>query len=99
MPGKYTYSLRAEGDVKKIYLDTAREWGMAQADKYEEGLEKSLQLLADNPGLGRKCDYIKEGYQRHEYERHIIFYRKRESDIFIIRILHDRMDAKRHLQM
>ncbi len=97
MQGKYTYSLRADRDVKKIYLDTAREWGMAQADKYESGLEKTVQLLADNPDLGRKCDYIKDGYQRHEYERHIIFYRKRKSDIFIIRILHDRMDAKRHL--
>ena len=97
MPGKYTYSVRAERDVKKIYLDTAKQWGMAQADKYNAGLEDSLNLLTDNPELGRECDYIKKGYRRHEYERHIIFYRKRKSDILIVRILYDAMDIKKRL--
>lgn len=77
MKGKYSYSIRAEHDLKKIYLDTAKEWGVAQADKYDSGLEKSLQLLAVNPDLGRKCDGIRDGYQRHEHGHHIIFYRKR----------------------
>jgi len=56
-----------------------------------------MQLLADMPDMGRKCDEIRKGYQRHEYERHIIFYQKRNHDILIVRILYDAMDAKRHL--
>ena len=97
MPGKYTYSKRAARDVKKIYIDTVKRWGYRQADKYDAGLEHAIELLADNPDMGRKCDEIKFGYQRFEHERHNIFYRKRKNDIFIIRILHDQMDAKRHL--
>jgi len=97
MQGRYTYSLRAENDIKNIFLGTAREWGTTQAEKYDSGLEKSLRSLADNPDLGRKCDVLKIGYQCYQYGRHIIFYRKRKNDIFIIRILHDRMDVKHHL--
>ncbi len=94
MPAKFTYSLSAERDVRTIYLDTAKEWGIAQADKYDAGLEQSVHLLAENPDLGRRCDEIRTGYQRHEHDRHVIFYRKRKTDALIIRILHDRMDVK-----
>lgn len=97
MPGKFTLSKRADRAVADIYRDTLREWGERQADKYIDGLEGCLQLLADSPGLGRKCDDIKAGYQRFEYERHIIFYRTRKSDIFIVHILHDRMDVQRRV--
>lgn len=93
---RYTYSKRAERDLIKIYKDTVKEWGFAQADKYDSGLERTVLLLADNPDLGHQCDDIKTGYRRFEYERHIVFYRKRKAGIFILRILHDRMDAKRH---
>jgi len=94
---KYTYSKRAERDLIKTYQGTVKEWGIAQADKYDIELENTVNLLADNPGLGRNCYEIREGLKRHEHGRHIIFYRKRKVDIFIIRIIHDSMDAKRHL--
>ena len=98
MPSKkYSYSKRAESDLIKIYQDTAREWGIDQADKYDNGLEKAINLHSDNPDLGRQCDEFGARYQRFEYERHIIFYRQRRTDIFIVRIIHDRMDVKRHL--
>ena len=97
MPGKYTYSKRAERDLKSIYIDTAEEWGVAQADRYASGLENAVTLLADNPDMGRRADEIKPGYRRFEHERHTIFYRKRKADTFILRILHDRMDVNRHV--
>ena len=95
MQGKYVYSKRAEGQIKKIYLDTAKKWGTAQADTYDAGLLKTIELLADNPEMGRQCDNIRKGYRRHEYERHIIFYRKRPTDILITNIIYDAMDFKR----
>ena len=97
MAKKYTYSKLADQQIQKIYRDTAIEWGFDQAEKYDAGLLKAVLLLAEHPDLGRKCDEIKAGYQRYEYERHIIFYRQRENDIFIVQILHDRQDAVRHL--
>ena len=95
MPNRYIYSRRAARQVKKIYQDTAKEWGLAQADKYDEGLEDTLQLLADSPDMGRGCNGIRKGYHRHEYGRHIIFYRQRKNDVFITTIIYDSMNLKR----
>ena len=97
MQSKYTYSLRAERDVKKIYKDTFKKRGLVQADKYDSGLLSSVRLLASNPNLGRRSDHIKTGYRRHESGHHIIFYRQRKNDIFIVRILHKKMLPKKHL--
>lgn len=98
MPNKkYTFSKRAERDLINIYKGTVIKWGGAQADKYDAELESVVNFLADNPSLGRSCDEIREGLQRHESGRHIVFYRKRQTDILIIRILYDGMDVKRRL--
>ena len=94
---KYIYSKRAERDLIKIYQGSIIKWGVAQADKYDAELESVVNLLADNPSLGRSCDEIRQNLQRHESGRHIIFYRKRQTDIFIIRILYDGMDVSRRL--
>ncbi len=97
MQGKFTASARAKQEIKDIYKNTVLKHGKRQAQTYTDGLQSTLQLLADMPEMGRKCDEIRKGYQRHEYERHIIFYKKRNHDILIVRILYDAMDAKRHL--
>ncbi len=52
-----------------------KDFGDLQTDQYLRDLEESLQLLANNPDLGRSCDNLRKGYQRHEYQSHIIFYR------------------------
>ena len=97
MQGKFTTSARATQEIKEIYQNTVLKHGKRQAQIYTDGLKTTLQLLADMPSMGRKCDEIRKGYQRHEHARHIIFYKKRNHDILIVRILYDAMDAKRHL--
>ena len=97
MPNKYTYSRLAQNDLIKIYKDSAGKWGFEQAEKYQAEIERSLQLLAENPDMGRLCEWKMPVTQRHECQRHIIFYRKRKNDILISRILHERMDVKRRL--
>ena len=92
-----TYSGKASQDVIKIYQDTAKQWGINQADKYDSGLVNTLKLLQNNPYLGRDRSDINKGYHHFKYERHIIFYKIRQHDLLIIRILHERMDAVRHI--
>ncbi len=97
MAGNYTKSKRTDQDIKQIAKRSIKDFGELQTDKYLDGLEETLQLLADNPSLGRSCDYLRKGYQRHEYQSHIIFYRKRKSDIFVARIIHKNRDVKQLL--
>lgn len=97
MSNSYTLSKKADQDVKAIFTYSYTAFGAAQADKYLDGLETSFEMLADNPLLGRNCDWLRAGYHCYDYASHVIFYRLRKHDIFISRILHSRMDAQRHL--
>ncbi len=82
MAGKYTKSKKTDQDIKRLTKRSIADFEEQQTDKYLAGLEKCLQLLADSPDMGRACDELREGYQRHEYESHIVFYRKRKNDYF-----------------
>ncbi|WP_445738954.1 type II toxin-antitoxin system RelE/ParE family toxin [Neorhizobium tunisiense] len=46
---------------------------------------------------GRKIDGIKRGYLALAYESHFIVYRETSKTIFIVRVLHQRMNIGRHL--
>ncbi len=98
MPNKYSLSKKADKHIEGIFEHSYLHFGLEQALKYKAGLTHCLQLIADNPELGRKCDDIREGYQRHEHERHVIFYRKRVHDVFIMAIIHESRDVKRLLK-
>lgn len=96
MPG-YRLSKLARLDLIEIADYTVDIWGLEQANRYIDGLEKCFQLLAGNPGIGRACDRIRRGYRRIEQEKHVIVYREDEDCIFISRIQHHRMLPSRHL--
>lgn len=99
MPSSYTRSKRADQDIKHITKQSIFDFGELQTDKYLAGLEETLQLLADNPKLG--CGYTsgktKTDYHYHRYVSHVIYYRQREQDIFVVRILHKKMLPEKHL--
>ena len=40
---------------------------------------------------------IRLGYRRRSVERHMIYFRMTDYGIAVVRILHDRMNAARHL--
>ena len=94
MATNYTKSKRTDQDIKQLTKRSMADFGELQTDKYLSGLEETLELLAENPELGRACDNLHKGYRRHEYQSHIIFYRIRKNDIFITRIIHKNRDVK-----
>ena len=84
-------SSEATADIDQIAAYTGKAWGWRQADRYLGELEDSFQLLAKNPGIGRACDAISSGLQRHEHGKHVVFYRLRPGGIRIVRVLHQQM--------
>ena len=94
---KYTTSGKSDRDITDIYKYTALNFGFAKAGHYLEGLYQQFARLGEHPGIGQAFPIGKKNYRRFEYESHMIFYRKRAKDILIVRVLHERMDAKRHL--
>lgn len=88
----------ANKDLHAIWLYSFKNWGEKQADKYFDELQVAFNLIAENPEIGVSCDYIREGYLQYHINRHVVFYRMTSDKIHIVRVLHDSMNFKTHLQ-
>lgn len=84
---KYTKSRRADQDILRILVFGIERFGETQARLYHEGLEIKFKMLASNPKLGQAVDFIQPGLRRSVFESHAIYYRVREDDIRIVRVL------------
>ena len=99
MQGKYIKSRRADRDIERITARSFIDFGERQTLKYIDSLTETLQKLADDPERGRVFSHVKTGreYHYHKYVSHVISYRKRKNDVFIVRILHKKMLPEKHL--
>lgn len=93
----YTLSGAADADIEAISRDSIGRWGLARAEDYILGLHRVLETLAAFPEAGRDVGELRPGYRRFEHERHSIFYRQIEDGILVVRVLHQRMQPRRHL--
>jgi toxin ParE1/3/4 len=94
---EYRLTPAAERDLETIWIHTFQQWGVEQADRYTDILITTFIELAPSPRTAPACDQIRPGYRRRSIERHMIYFRIAAYGVAIIRILHDRMDAPRHL--
>jgi toxin ParE1/3/4 len=89
---------KAYEDLKSIAIYTQENWGVSQRNIYLKMMDNAFNDLSDDPNRGRKIDNIRTGYYKYKIGKHFIFYRLvSESDIEIIRILHQKMDIESHL--
>ena len=93
----YKFTEHAERDLDTIVEYTLENWGQSQAVKYVDGLEVLLGNLALEPLLGTNQDGIFNDLLSFPYDSHVVYYVKNTDGITVIRLLHKRMDKKRHL--
>lgn len=93
----YRLAPAAERDLERIWRHTSDRWGSEQADRYADLLISAFEALAHSPNTAPACNHIRNGYRRHVAGRHVIYFRLADYGIAVIRVLHDRMDASRHL--
>lgn len=96
MPLKYVLSPMAEGDLEDIWIYTAREWSVEQAEAYTNDIINMFGDIAARERDGRPV-LIRAGYFKALVGRHAIYFQARGEVIVIIRILHQSMDIERHL--
>jgi len=94
---KLSVTPRAESDLIEIWVYTCEEWGVDQADSYLDRLAAGIQRLIDHPSPGANCDHVFPGYRRLQVEYHAVFYRLPGSEVLVVRILHEDMDAPKRL--
>ncbi|MGH6846814.1 MAG: type II toxin-antitoxin system RelE/ParE family toxin [Methylocella sp.] len=60
-------------------------------------METAIKAVAADPSRGRPCDEIRTGYKKYSSGSHILFFRRTDSGIDVVCILHRHMDFDRHL--
>lgn len=88
---------RAAADLDEIFDYTARQFGLAQARAYLDGINSLCEQLAANPLIGRSAESLAPGLRRYEFRSHVLFYTTGTGGVVIVRVLHSKMDALRHL--
>jgi len=93
---EYRLSPLAEADLDEIWLYTRDHWSVKQADQYVGDILDACAKLANGDRKGRLVD-VRDGYLRYPSGSHFLYFRESKSSIDVMRILHQRMDATRHL--
>jgi len=91
------YSFRANNDLTEIWLYGEANWGSNRADEYLLQLTDRVDWLAENQQLVSKRDIVREGILSFVDGAHAIYFIANSDTLTIIRILHQRMDPKKHL--
>lgn len=94
----YRVSNAAKRDIQEIGRYTQREWGKDQRRKYLAELEQRLQTLASSPLLASERTEFDPPVRIFPFEQHLIVYRIDEPGIFVLRVLHRRMDVPEQLE-
>ena len=84
-------------DLEDIWHTTAHRWSIDQANKYYELLEEGINQLSKTPELGRVLHEVSEEYRIYKVKSHLIIYSLEGRRLEILRILHERMEKKRHI--
>ena len=94
---EFRLSPKAQRDIEDIFEYTVRQWSVAQALHYTDILEAACASLAEAPLRSQDCAAIRPGYRRRNVAQHVIYFKRMDYGIAIIRILHQRMDQTRHI--
>ncbi len=97
--GVYKLSKKAEIDLAKMYEFGISKFGLLQAQKYFLEMHDVFQVLDENENLGRDASEYIEDLRRFAFKAHTLFYLQTTGGIFILRVLSQRMDYQRNLNI
>ncbi|MDU8914039.1 type II toxin-antitoxin system RelE/ParE family toxin [Aestuariicoccus sp. MJ-SS9] len=83
----YRLTPAAQNDLEEIWLYTARTWSAAQADRYTDILEDTLDRLLFMPEMERERGEFDPPVRIHPSAEHLIIYRVEGNQLLILRVL------------
>ena len=98
MAKKLEYSRKAVDDLTLIWRHKVKTWSEKQAGEYYNKLISARRLLLSKSTVtSKKYEEIMPDLYGLHCGQHIILYTLRpQGNILIVRILHERLDFKRH---
>jgi toxin ParE1/3/4 len=98
MSKKYRLRASAVADLEGIWEYTFRKWSKDQADRYHGLIIDEIVYISENRTAGKDISHIKEGYYVTYVKSHMIFFRRQNDIVHVIRILHQRMNIETNLR-
>ena len=95
---KYRISEAAINDLDGIWEYTFLKWSKEQADRYHNLIINEIEFIAENISSGKPMNHIKDDYLVSYVKSHMIFFKRKEEIVEIIRILHQKMDIESNLE-
>ena len=89
------FSPAAQADIGEIWDYTADRWGPDQADSYTDAIRDACHALSRGEKQGRPS--VISVFQKYLCGSHVVYFLDYANHLDVIRILHQRQDAERHL--
>ena len=86
----------AQRDLDGIWDYSEEKWGPQKAQEYVEAIRDTLTAIASGKRITRPVS-VREGYFKCAAGSHVVFFYIDKAFLDVVRILHQRMDAERHL--
>ena len=86
------FTPEARSDLREILRYTQRAWGLNQRTKYSSNMNIAIGHLIEFPELGHVRMTATSEVRVHELKEHVIVYRFTETEVVILRLMHQRMD-------
>ena len=94
----YIFSEKALEDINNIWIYTAENWFVEQADRYYNAIMDEIEFIVQKFELAHDFGKIRKSYKYSKIKSHLIFFKKNTSnEIEIVRVLHERMDIENRL--
>ena len=91
------FSPSSEQDLDDIWQYSVENWSIEQAERYLDLILDAAEDLASGIRNGKNADRIRKNYRVLAIESHHIYYIENEDMLVVQRVLHQSMDAGRHL--
>jgi len=83
----YRLTPAAQHDLEDIWLYTAQQWSIEQADRYADILEDTFDRLLFMPEMARERPEFNPPVRIHPSAEHLIVYRIESKHLVILRVL------------
>ncbi|MCB1023880.1 MAG: type II toxin-antitoxin system RelE/ParE family toxin [Acidobacteria bacterium] len=94
----YIISEKAVEDINRIWIYTAENWSVEQADRYYNLIFDEIEYVAENLESARDFGHIRKGYRYSKVKSHLVFFKiTKAKEIEVVRVLHERMDIENRL--
>ena len=95
----YIISEKALEDINKIWIYTAENWSLEQADRYYNLILDEVEYISENFEMALDFSKVRKGYRFSKVKSHVVFFKKNKyNEIEVIRVLHERMDIGNRLK-